>query len=61
MLTVGCTGVKTGRVTKSTPKKNVGSPVKKEMLESDEDAYTGGAVNTPEGDFEMSEMLDEEV
>ncbi|KAK7190156.1 hypothetical protein DPSP01_007990 [Paraphaeosphaeria sporulosa] len=53
-------GVKTGRVTKSTPKKNVGSPVKKEMLEGDE-AFNGGAVSTPQGDYEMDEDFDAEI
>ncbi|KAF9733939.1 hypothetical protein PMIN06_009315 [Paraphaeosphaeria minitans] len=53
-------GVKTGRVTKTTPKKNVGSPVKKEMLE-DGDVFNGGAVSTPQGDYEMDEGLDLEI
>jgi hypothetical protein len=55
--------VKTGRVTKSTPKKNVVSPVKMELLE-DEDSFAGGAVRTPEDGFDMGDMdvgLEDEV
>ncbi|KAF2446337.1 hypothetical protein P171DRAFT_257583 [Karstenula rhodostoma CBS 690.94] len=54
-------GVKSGRVTKTTPKKKAGSPVKKELLEGDEDVFGGGAVHTPQDDFEMGEVLDGEV
>jgi hypothetical protein len=51
-------------VTKSTPKKNVVSPVKKEFLEGDGDVFTGGAVGTPEDHFDMGVMeggLEDEV
>ncbi|KAJ4353920.1 uncharacterized protein N0V89_005651 [Didymosphaeria variabile] len=54
-------GVKTGRVTKGTPKKNTGSPIKKEMLAEDEYMFGGGAVHTPRGDYEMDDELDNEI
>lgn len=54
--------MKSGRVTKSTPKRNA-SPVKKESFDGEEDFYagTGGAVGTPENDFGIGEAMDEEI
>lgn len=55
------TGVKTGRVSKSTPKKIIASPIKKEMVTDDENFFGGGAVHTPENDFDMDDGLDNEI
>ncbi|KAL1608314.1 hypothetical protein SLS60_003254 [Paraconiothyrium brasiliense] len=54
-------GVKAGRVTKGTPKKNTGSPIKKEVLAEDEYIFGGGAVHTPQGDYELGDGLDSEI
>lgn len=50
-----CVGVKTGRVTKATPKKGTGSPIKKEVLEDDvpDNSFATGS--------DLADELDDEI